>query len=52
MALFVMKLMSFIPGGDVCEQYQLRQKIRGEIRVNNSIVLLVFDRGSKEAYVG
>jgi hypothetical protein len=26
MALFVMKLMSFIPSGDVCEQYKLRQK--------------------------
>jgi hypothetical protein len=47
-----MKLMSFIPGGHVCEKYKLRQKLRGEIRVNNSIVLLVSDRGSKEAYVG
>jgi hypothetical protein len=47
-----MELMNFIPGGRIWEQYKLRQKIRGAIRVSNSIDLLVLDRGSKEACIG
>lgn len=32
------------------EQNKLRQKIRGEIRVNNFIVLLICNGGSKEIW--